>query len=75
MKVYSSDTKEKADRLADRLRKEIGGEISISKLVKRKEIKLRGFDESATTAEIKVALIDAGGGEDRDYEVRAIRRF
>lgn len=75
VEVYGKDTKEKADRLAERLNRELGEEIRVSRPSRRREVLLRGFDESVTPGEIKAALMDAGGGREADYEVRNIRPF
>lgn len=61
VEVYGKETKEKVDRLAEELKKELSGDIRVTRSSKRRELLLRGFDESVTPGEIKTALVDIGG--------------
>lgn len=75
VEIYGNDTREKADRLANKLREELGSEMTVTRPERRKEILLKGFEESATAEEIKASLMEVGGGREGDYVVRNIRRF
>lgn len=73
IEVPGEDSKAKAEELVARLRGVLKDSAIVSCPTKKREIRVVGFDESVTVAEIMEALSEAGGCSPQDIKLGPIR--
>lgn len=71
IEVFGQDNKEKADDLAGRMSAKLTG-VNIRRPVKQGELRMSGFDDSVSAANIKTALADLCTRSDSSFHVGRI---
>ncbi|XP_028166795.1 uncharacterized protein LOC114357398, partial [Ostrinia furnacalis] len=74
IEVPGSESREKADKLADKLKAVLGGDVTLTRPEKRAGVRISGLDESVTREEVAEAVASKTGCSLEAVRVGEIRR-